>query len=225
MFETLAESSLIRTALILTAVLGVQTSLLAEVRPFGGIVDLVALLAAMTGLVAGPRRGARAAFLFGVGFDLLIATPFGIKGLAYGLSAFAVGMLPAEPIRNLRFLVPIIAAGGAALATLTEGVVAAIFGRSEAISRYCRYFDDRVPTGSLRRTHGALGHDGGRSAQVVGLTPIGDAALTAEPGRMVGYASRDQRNSTKCAGHYRHRFVCSAVQQIVVFAGSGVTGP
>jgi rod shape-determining protein MreD len=135
MFETLAESSLIRTALILTAVLGVQTSLLAEVRPFGGIVDLVALLAAMTGLVAGPRRGARAAFLFGVGFDLLIATPFGIKGLAYGLSAFAVGMLPAEPIRNLRFLVPIIAAGGAALATLTEGVVAAIFGRSEAISR------------------------------------------------------------------------------------------
>lgn len=135
MFSSLAESSLLRTTLLLVAILGIQTSFLSEVRPFGGIVDLVAVLAAVTGLIAGPRRGARAAFVFGICFDLLIATPFGIKGLAYGLAAFAVGMLPAEPIQNLRFLVPIIAAGGAAMATLTEAVVAGIFGRAEAISR------------------------------------------------------------------------------------------
>ncbi len=135
MFASLAESSLLRTALLLTTVLGVQASFLSEVRPFGGIIDLVAILAAVTGLIVGPRRGARAAFVFGIGFDLLIATPFGIKGLAYGLAAFAVGILPAEPIQNLRFLIPIIVAGGAGMATLTEAIVAGIFGRGEAISR------------------------------------------------------------------------------------------
>ena len=135
MFESLAESSLLRVTLVLLTALGVQTSLLAQVRPFGGIVDLLALLAAMAGLIAGPRRGARAAFMFGIGFDLLIATPFGIKGLSYGLAAFAVGMLPDEPIVNVRFLVPMTAAGGAALAVLTEGVVATVFGRSGALSR------------------------------------------------------------------------------------------
>ena len=115
--------------------LGIQTSFLSQVRPFGGIVDLMALLAAVAGLIAGPRRGARAGFMFGIGFDLLIATPFGIKGLSYGLAAFAVGLLPDEPIVNVRFLVPMTAAGGAALAVLTEGTVAAVFGRGEAFSR------------------------------------------------------------------------------------------
>jgi rod shape-determining protein MreD len=135
MLESLAESSLLRISLVLLTVLGVQTSFLSEVRPFGGVVDIVAVLAAVTGLIAGPRRGARAGFMFGIGFDLLIATPFGIKGLAYGLAAFAVGLLPDEPITNVRFLVPMIAAGGAALAVLAEGIVAAIFGRGEAFSR------------------------------------------------------------------------------------------
>jgi rod shape-determining protein MreD len=116
-------------------ILGVQTSILAVVRPLGGVIDLVALGAVMCGLIAGPRRGARAALLFGFGFDLLIATPFGIKGMAYGLAAFAVGLLPPEPIRNVKFLVPFIGAGGAALATLGEGIIAAIFGRPEALSR------------------------------------------------------------------------------------------
>lgn len=135
MLESIGESSLVRLALVLTVVLGVQSSILSEVRPFGGIIDLVAILAVVAGLVAGPRRGGRAAFVFGLVFDLLIATPFGIKGLAYGLAAVSIGLLPAEPISNLKFLTSIICASGAALATLMEGVVAAIFGRSEALSR------------------------------------------------------------------------------------------
>jgi rod shape-determining protein MreD len=135
MLESLAESSILRTTLVLLTLLGVQTSFLSEVRPFGGIVDIVAVLAAVTGLIAGPRRGARAGFMFGIGFDLLIATPFGIKGLAYGLAAFVIGTLPDEPITNVRLLVPMVAAGGTALAVLIEGVAAAIFGRPEAFSR------------------------------------------------------------------------------------------
>ena len=147
MLETVAESSFLRIGLVLVTALGVQTSFLSAVRPFGGLIDLIAILAAICGLIAGPLRGARAAFLFGLCFDLLIATPFGIKALAYGLGAFAIGSLPDEPITNVRFLVPLTSAAGAAIAVLLEGLLAAIFGRSEAFSR--DLFASMAVTGAL----------------------------------------------------------------------------
>jgi rod shape-determining protein MreD len=135
MLDRLNSSSFVRTSLLLVLVLAIQTSLLAEVRPFGGVIDLVAMFAVLAGVVAGPMRGGRAGLLFGICFDLQIATTFGIKALAYGLVAMAIGAVAIEPVRTMRTLIPLVTAGGTALAVMVEALIAGIFGRGEALSR------------------------------------------------------------------------------------------
>jgi rod shape-determining protein MreD len=71
----LTESPWLRLPLVLAVVLMLQTTLLAEVRPFGASVDLALLLAVCAGAAAGPVRGARAGLIIGFVLDLLLTKP------------------------------------------------------------------------------------------------------------------------------------------------------
>lgn len=134
MLNGLAESAALRMTLVLVVVLGVQTSTLSELRVGHTVIDLVALLAVGAGIVAGPQRGGRIAFFIGFGFDLLLPTPFGVKSLVYGLTGFLAGLLPADPIENVRVVRIGAMAGMCAGLAFAEGPIAAMFGEAQAVS-------------------------------------------------------------------------------------------
>jgi len=83
----------VRLFLVGLVLLTVQTTLLADVRPFGSSADIMLGASVAAGVVGGAEYGALAGFVFGVMFDLLLVTPFGLSPLAYGLAAFAFGAL------------------------------------------------------------------------------------------------------------------------------------
>ena len=132
--ENLGNSATLRGVTLAVLVLGVQTSTLARMRPGGSIIDIVAMLAVAAGIVAGPQRGARAGFMLGLAFDSQLQSPFGIKALTYGLAAFAAGMLPTEPLNNVRWVRAGAMAVAGAVVALGEMVIAAVFGQDQAVT-------------------------------------------------------------------------------------------
>jgi rod shape-determining protein MreD len=77
--------------LVAFALLALQTTLCADMKPFGETVDLMLLASAASGIVGGSQYGALAGFMFGVAFDLVLVTPFGVSPLVYGLIGFVAG--------------------------------------------------------------------------------------------------------------------------------------
>jgi rod shape-determining protein MreD len=130
----LGESSLIRCGAVLAILLAIQTTVLTQVRPFGVVVDVLAVFAMAAGLIAGPRRGLRVAFVAGVLFDLLVGTTFGIKALAYALVAFAVSFVPFERVLALRSLTAVALGVAAGAAATLEVLLAAFSGREHTLS-------------------------------------------------------------------------------------------
>jgi rod shape-determining protein MreD len=88
---SLLRNPFLRVALVAFAVLSVQTTLCAQLKPFGTTVDLMLLGATASGVVGGSQRGALGGFVFGLLFDLVLVTPFGLSALVYGLAGFLVG--------------------------------------------------------------------------------------------------------------------------------------
>lgn len=89
----LFQRPVLRLIVIALVVVTVQSTLLTDMRPFGVVVDLLVGFAVVTGVCAGPEAGILAGFVFGTAIDLLLTTPFGLSGLAYGLAAFLIGLL------------------------------------------------------------------------------------------------------------------------------------
>src|SRR6476659_5858483 len=81
----------LRLALVAFLVLSLQTTLVADLQPWGVTADLMLLGATAAGAVAGPQKGALAGFVFGLMFDLVLLTPFGMSPLVYGLAGFLAG--------------------------------------------------------------------------------------------------------------------------------------
>lgn len=89
-----------RLSLVLVLVLTVQTTWLADARPFGATGDLLLLLAIAAGMAAGPVRGATVGFIAGVAMDLVLLTPFGLSSLTYLAVGFVVGTVHDGVLRS-----------------------------------------------------------------------------------------------------------------------------
>ena len=81
----------LRLSLVAFLLLAIQTTLCTDLKPFGQTVDLMLLVSSVAGVVAGPQSGALSGFVFGLMFDFVLVTPFGISALVYGLIGFGVG--------------------------------------------------------------------------------------------------------------------------------------
>jgi rod shape-determining protein MreD len=81
----------LRLSLVALVLLTIQTTLCTDMKPFGQTVDLMLLVSSVAGLVGGPQSGALSGFVFGIAFDLVLVSPFGMSSLTYGLIGFAVG--------------------------------------------------------------------------------------------------------------------------------------
>jgi rod shape-determining protein MreD len=89
--RTLVQRPIVRLIMVGLVVLTIQTTLFAEVQPFGVILDLVLGFVIAAGIVGGPEMGAFAGFVLGLLFDLVLVTPFGLSALVFGLAGFGIG--------------------------------------------------------------------------------------------------------------------------------------
>jgi rod shape-determining protein MreD len=99
----------VRLGLVLLPVLTVQTTWMAELRPFGVPGDLLLLLAIAAGMVGGPMRGATVGFIAGLAMDLVLLTPFGLSSLTYLAVGYAVGTIHDGVLRSAPWI-PVVAA-------------------------------------------------------------------------------------------------------------------
>ena len=99
----------VRLGLVLLPVLTVQTTWMAELRPFGVPGDLLLLLAIAAGMVGGPMRGAMVGFIAGLAMDLVLLTPFGLSSLTYLAVGYAVGTIHDGVLRSAPWI-PVVAA-------------------------------------------------------------------------------------------------------------------
>lgn len=130
MFERLLRavaSRWFRLVLVVLIVLSVQTTLFAEVRPFGFAVQFIAIFVASVGCTHDLQTGALVGLISGLMYDAVLATPLGISALVFGaLGALAAFLM--QPFRDptwwLRLLaISVVAAFGEVLMPVVKSVV------------------------------------------------------------------------------------------------------
>ncbi len=84
-------ATVLRTAVVLVTALVIQIAVAPWVTIAGVQVDLLLLVGLAAGLAGGPERGARVGFVAGILWDLVVAGPFGLSALTYGLAGYFVG--------------------------------------------------------------------------------------------------------------------------------------
>ncbi len=83
-----------RLVLVALVLLGFQTTLLSELRPFGVILPLMLLFAVSAGSVHGSEVGAITGLIVGAMYDCVLTTPFGLASLVIGSAGYLAGLLP-----------------------------------------------------------------------------------------------------------------------------------
>lgn len=117
-----------RTSVVLVGVLTLQLAIASRVEVFGVQGDLLLLVAIAAGLAAGPDRGARVAFAAGLGFDLLLQSPFGLSALTYAIVAYVVGSLQDSVLRAAWWIPVTTAVAASALGVILYGVFGTVVG-------------------------------------------------------------------------------------------------
>ena len=83
-----------RLVLVGLIVLGLQTTLFTEVRPFGVVAQLMLLLAVASGVTYGLEVGAMSGLVLGFMYDCVLNTPLGLCSLVFGGAGTLAGALP-----------------------------------------------------------------------------------------------------------------------------------
>ena len=86
-----AENKWFRLVLVALPFLGLQTTVLNDMRPFGVSLQVMVLLAAASGLARGSEVGAIAGFVVGLLYDLVLTTPLGLGAAVFGLVGYMAG--------------------------------------------------------------------------------------------------------------------------------------
>jgi rod shape-determining protein MreD len=81
----------LRVALVVITTLVLQFTLAPRIQLHGVTADFMLLMALASVMVAGLERGVVTAFVFGLAFDFVLQTPFGLSALVYCLTAYLVG--------------------------------------------------------------------------------------------------------------------------------------
>lgn len=124
---TIAGSRWTRLALVALGLLGLQTTVLNELRPFGVMLPLMLLFAVATGTVHGSEVGAITGLVVGAMYDCVLTTPLGLASLVIGAAGYAAGLLPffvREPTWWSRVLVvAVMSAIGEMLFPVAQGII------------------------------------------------------------------------------------------------------
>lgn len=132
MLGALLNSSLTRIIPIAMVLLALQTTMFAEMRPFGVVVQVVLAFAASAGAVAGPERGAITGFTVGLMFDLAVGSPLGSSAITMGVAGYAAGWCDLVRIDTTWWLAGLFVTVGAGLGEAGVPVVRRFIGEEDA---------------------------------------------------------------------------------------------
>ena len=123
----------IRVALVALLLLLVQSTVILYIRIGGIHPDILWLLPITAALLAGPETGAIVGFWAGLGFDLVLPTPFGLSALVGTVLGYAVGALTTAADPRATWLKPVAAVAGSIAADMLFAVLGAILGQGEMV--------------------------------------------------------------------------------------------
>ena len=83
-----------RLVLVVSVLMGFQTTLFNDMRPFGVMAQVMVLFAACAGVIYGAEIGAVAGLIIGLMYDCVLTTPLGLASLVLGATAFVAGAFP-----------------------------------------------------------------------------------------------------------------------------------
>jgi rod shape-determining protein MreD len=83
-----------RFFLVALLVLGLQTTFVNEMRPYGVLVQLALAFVVAVGAVHGVELGAIAGLTVGLMYDCLLTTPLGLTSITFGFAGAVAGLLP-----------------------------------------------------------------------------------------------------------------------------------
>lgn len=83
-----------RLVLVSLMLLGLQTTVFNDMRPFEVMLPVLLLFAVAAGTLYGSEVGAIAGLIIGVMYDMVLATPLGLASLVFGGTAVVAGTLP-----------------------------------------------------------------------------------------------------------------------------------
>lgn len=119
----------LRVPLVVMTALLVQLTVLARLRLFGVVPNLMLLIAIAAGITAGPARGATVGFVAGLAMDIFLETPLGLSALVYCLVGYTVGAVETGILRAA-WWIPVATAFIASVAgEALFGAAAAVVGR------------------------------------------------------------------------------------------------
>lgn len=117
-----------RIVLVGLAALGLQTTLLADLRWSGVAVQLLLAMSVGAGVSGGSERGAIVGFALGLMFDMVLATPLGLTALVYGLAGFVAGYINSLTVNHPWWLSSVVSATTGALITFVHPTLATWVG-------------------------------------------------------------------------------------------------
>lgn len=115
--------------LVAIPVLALQTTIVAELRPFDVSIQLMLLLGAVSGVVGGPERGALAGFLFGLFYDMTLTTPLGLAALSCGLAGYVAGYVQSITVTPPWWLSALFVGLGSAVGELAFPLAQSLVGK------------------------------------------------------------------------------------------------
>jgi len=116
----------VRTLLVLVAVVILQFTVCLNLRIAGAHPDLVLGVPLVAGLVMGARKGAMVGFVVGIGADLLLPTPFGLTALVGSVTGCLAGLVTDAGFEaNPVLLTPMVALVGSAISVVFEAALGA----------------------------------------------------------------------------------------------------
>ena len=83
----------LRISAVCLLALILQLTVFAHMRIVGVAPELLAMVSAMAGLMAGSQRGSLIAFCAGLIWDVHLSTPLGLSAVSFSLMAYAVGSI------------------------------------------------------------------------------------------------------------------------------------
>jgi rod shape-determining protein MreD len=113
-----------------------HTTLLAQVRIFGVMPDVMLLLAVAAGLEAGPGHGATVGFASGMLSDLLLPTPLGLSALVFTLVGYIVGVTKGGLLRSTWWFPLAVALVASAAGQVLFALIGTVIGEKGLLNRH-----------------------------------------------------------------------------------------
>lgn len=120
-----------RMGLLLVLLVVLQTSVLPHLRILGVVPDLGLVVAIAISVHYGPEAGASFGFAAGFASDLFLQTPLGLSALAFGLTAYGVGVLQGRLVRPARWVAPVLTAAAGIVAGLLFVGIGGLVGQDQ----------------------------------------------------------------------------------------------